>query len=180
MFKNVSIVSLLFALAVCALAFNSAQTSFAIMTAKAQAQEQALASFRQWKADYDKLLPVAQQWQSEMPSIEGARDLYSLYRMLGEELPTNPDALIVTNAERLLHEGRDVGAHRVCFATLGHPGLLFEGERFSELYLGLTKLAERRDIQMRSATFTLHESRPRVVVHDFCLVLRDAQEPGAL
>lgn len=180
MFKNLSIVSLLFALAVCGMAFNSAQTSRAVMTTKAEAQEQALESFRQWKADYDKLLPVAQQWRAEMPSIEGARDLYSLYQMLGKELPTNPDTLVVDRAERLTHNERDLGAHRVCFSTVGQPGLLFEGERFSELYLGLTRFAERRDVQMRAVTFTLHESKPRVVVHDFCLVLRDAQEPGAL
>jgi hypothetical protein len=175
--KNVSLISLALALAFAGWALASVRASHAALSLKAQEQEQALAAFVQWRADYDQLLPVARQWTEKLPSIVQARDLYSLYRLLGAQLSTNADTLVVERAERLQFGGQDLGAHRVCFASLGQGGLLFEGSDFDQLYEGLEALARRPDVQMRAAVFTLHEQTPRVAVQDFCLILRDA-EPG--
>ena len=175
MFKNISLLSLLIALAVAGAAGSAGMQGYTAMTEKARAQEEAVGAFRAWKDEYNNLVPVEERWAADLHSVSEAKDLYSLYGIVGKEPTTNPDLVLVEKAERLVIKGQDLNATRLCLTSGGGNGLLFEEKDFSTLYKGLRVLAERPDVQMRDVTFTVLNGKARATVGDFCLLLQDGK-----
>ena len=173
MLKNLSLISLLLSLSVAGMAFTAGKEGYLAMTAKAEAQEQAVTAFQSWRSEYKKLLPVEERWKKDLPSALVAKDLFSVYKQVGDAPKTNPDKMLVEKVERLKQGDKDLGANRVCLMSASTSGVLFEGESFAELFKGLKVLAERPDIQMRDVSLSLKDGKPRAVVGEFCLLMRD-------
>ncbi len=173
--KQTSFASLLLALAVTGIAASGGFEAYSAMRDKAQAQEAEVQAFQQWKARYTELLPVQERWEKSLPEATQVKDLYSVYKALGESPRTDPDRLSVQKVERLALDGKELGGQRVCLGTLGAAGLLFQEKQFEPLLAGLRALSERPGVQMGAVRFTSNKDGHAVaLVTDFCLLFRDA------
>jgi hypothetical protein len=143
------------------------------MFAKANEQEKTLENFRQWRSTYEALIPVQKQWGESFRSANDARDLLSLHKLMGSNLKTNMDRLVVEKVDRMKVGDLELGLSRVCFASVGESGLAFEGESFSILVSELRKMAGRHDIEMGRVKVLEHKSKPTALVQGFCLLLKD-------
>lgn len=173
--KETSMGSLFLAVTLAAILATGGYENWQAMRDKAQAQAAAVSEFQQWKKQYTQLLPVEQQWKEQLRSVDEARDLYSVYTLLGSVPTTNPDTLLIEKIERVTHEGVDLQAQRVCLTSGSAGGVEFEEGSFDTLLKGLNELAARPDVQMSSAVFTHDKGRARAVVKNLCLLLRDAE-----
>ncbi len=173
--KQTSFASLVLALAVAGIAASGGFEAYSAMRDKAQAQAAEVQAFQQWKSRYTELLPVQERWDKSLPDASQVKDLYSVYKTLGESPRTDPDRLSVLKVERLALDGKELGGQRVCLGTLGAAGLLFREKQFEPLLAGLRALSERPDVQMGAVRFTTDKDGQAVaLVTEFCLLFRDA------
>lgn len=173
--KDTSVPALLLALALAGIAGSGGFEARQALVDKAQAQSDEVSAFQEWSRKYTQLLPIEKRWTESFSSAAAVKDLFSVYRRLGEVPHTNPDKLIVTKVERLTLNGKELGGQRMCLGTAGDQGLVFEEASFEPLMAGLRTLSERVDVQMGVATFTYHEGKARASMQNFCLLFRDPE-----
>ena len=171
--KETSIVSLLFAAVIAVIAGNSAMRTSEVMSQKADAQQQAVEDFQRWKASYLELTPLNEKWDKAFPALAEAKDLYSLYNMIGGSPKTNPDLVIVDRVQKLTFGGQELSGLQVCLTTAGQGGLVFEDKSFTRLITGLKALAGRDSIQLGSVLFRQESGKAQAIVKDFCLILNE-------
>lgn len=151
----------------------SGWNAFNAMRAKAGEQNKALADFRQWRSTYEALIPVQKQWSNTFKPAAPARDLLSLHSLIGTELKTGVDLLVVEKLDRLKVNGVEMGLSRICLTTSGENGLAFQGESFSAVLTEVRKMAARSDIEMGQVKVLEHKGKPSALVNGFCLLLKD-------
>ena len=171
--KDTSMVSLLAALAFACFLGSAGYEGYKVMSDKADAQAATVADFQEWKRQYTKLLPLEDKWNKTLRPFSEAKDLYSLHELLGDQPSSNADLLLAEQIERMVFEGKDLGAQRVCLGTGGGAGMLFVEKDFQTLMTGLDALAQRADIQMGAIELSQDNATARATVAPLCLLLRD-------
>jgi hypothetical protein len=171
--KQTSFMSLLVGVLVALFLGMSGWNTFNAMLAKAGEQKKALEDFRQWRSTYEALIPIQKQWGDTFKPAAQARDLLSLHALMGTELKTNMDLLVVEKLDRMKVNELDLGLSRICLTTSGENGVAFEGESFSTLLMEVRKLAARSDIEMGQIKVLEHKGKPTALVNGFCLLLKD-------
>ncbi|MDM7481622.1 MAG: hypothetical protein P3W96_006345 [Halomonas sp.] len=176
--KNVSKFALLVAVAFSAIVLMRGLDARELMLAKAQAQHQAVNDFNTWKAQYQELLPLEEQWREQLPSVAKVRDLYSVAQLLGNTPTTPMDYLLVEKFEPVALGEVQLGASRVCLQSLGQPGVVFREPSFERLLQGLHTLAQRVDVEMGNVRLSVSENpddgstQAQALVSPLCLILR--------
>lgn len=173
--KNISFLSLIVSIAIAGVLGSSGYHGYLAMREKAQDQAQAVADFRKWKADYTSLLPVDEKWKTSLRSVAEAKDLLSVYELLGKAPTTNPDALLVEKIEPFKQAEHLLFATRVCLGSTGGSGVTFDAPNFTQLMDGLDVLAKRPDVQMGAVRLTQGLGKAKASVTGLCLLLRDVE-----
>lgn len=171
--KDTSVVSLLVALVFGAIVATSGVDSYKAMSEKAAAQVAAVDSLRDWKRQYAQLIPVEERWTSKLGRFVDAKDLLTIHTLVSKDAPhSNPDTLVVDKIERVVADGRDLGAQRVCISSMSGGWQLIE-PNFPALVAGLQALTARADMETGSITLTQEKGKARAFVSPACLLLRD-------
>ena len=174
MLKSVSVPALLGALIFAGIAITGAIDGRKVMTEKAQQQEVSVQDFKRWKDQYTKLLPVEQEWNSSIKPANTVKDIFSLQEILGNDPKSDPDGIIVDRIEPFLLNEKPTGSSKVCFHSNTSSGMLFTGDKPSELVAAVSKLAKRVDISF-SAMELQYDATGKVNANlrDFCIILKD-------
>jgi len=130
----------------------------------------------EWKAAYQALLPVNDQWKNRFVSASDVKDLLSLFRVVNLDqhgLISDVDTIKQISGEAVLFNGLSVGLQRVCLGNAGGP-LDLTATNMTALRVGLQQLAKRNDIELGSVeiTYDRESKKPTARVSDFCLRVR--------
>lgn len=174
MIKSVSVPALLGSLIFAGIAVTGAIDSRKVMTEKAQAQEVSVQDFSKWKAQYEKLLPVEQEWNSSIKQASTVKDLFSLHSVLGDDPKNDPDSIVVDRIEPFLLNEKPTGSSKVCFHSSTGTGMQFTGDKPSELVASVSKLAKRVDVSFSTMELSYDTTGKLTAnLRDFCIILKD-------
>jgi hypothetical protein len=177
--KDVSVVSLMGALVFSGILGSSGMDTHRAMTEKAQAQVSAVQELREWKRQYEHLIPVEERWNASLGLFSEAKDLLTIHGLVSVKAPhTNPDTLLVGSISRLVLNEQDLGAQKVCVTSNG-SGMLFTEKTFSELIFGLQDLSSRVDLEVGTVHLSQEKGKAKAMVSPVCLLLRDTPVVGA-
>lgn len=178
--KDTSVLSLLGAIVFSGVLGMAGKDMYVAMSEKAQAQHDAVESLRDWKRQYQALLPVEQRWNTTLSPFSEFRDLYQLHIKLNEgDVGIDADKLIASKIERFVDGNSDLGAQRVC---MGFQGGLFNisAKSYVELNKKVTAFIKRPDIEFGNFTFQTSDAQHKasVTIDPVCLILRDGLKEG--
>lgn len=137
----------------------------------------------EWKDAYHALLPVNDLWVKAYQDGHKAKDIVSLYRLIGlsrYKLNADIDKVTQSASSDVLVNGVSVGLQRLCVAS-GGAGMTIEANSIKELRAGLRSLAMRNDIDMGELVFRFDalSSKPTAIVSGLCLKVRvDGEDKG--
>jgi hypothetical protein len=172
--KDTSIASLAAALVFCAVVATSAVDARRAMVDKASAQASAVDALREWKRQYDQLIPVEELWHKSLGKFSDAKDILTIHGLVSENAPgSNADTLLVEKIERLVEGGKDLGAQKVCINS-GGAGWSVSEDTFNSLIKGMQALTTRVDMDLGTIAMSQEKGRAQAVISNACLLLRDA------
>lgn len=130
----------------------------------------------EWKAAYEALMPVNEQWDSTFTSSVHTNDLVQLYRAFRLErhnLVVDADTIMQTGAYSVDVQGVSVGLQRLCIGNT-QQSLVLTAAGMAQLRGGLRAVSNRQDIDIGSIRigFDQDTRQPYAEVKDFCLRVR--------
>lgn len=130
----------------------------------------------EWKAAYQALLPVNDEWKRRFVGASEVRDLLSLSRVINLDqhgLISDVDTIRQISGDPVLFNGLSVGLQRVCLGNAGGP-LDLSAANMTALRVGLQQLSKRNDIELGSVeiNYDRESKRPTARVSDFCVRVR--------
>lgn len=130
----------------------------------------------EWKEAYHALLPVNDRWDKAYPDGRKAKDVVSLYRLIGlarHKLIADIDKVSQSASSDVLVNGVSVGLQRLCVGSEGAV-MKIEADSIRELRRGLQGFSARRDIDMGELVFSFDSlsSKPIAKISGLCLKVR--------
>lgn len=145
-------------------------------------QVSANVNFQEWKNAYHALLPVNDRWVKVYPDGRKAKDVVSLYRLIGLDrykLVADIDKVSQSASSDVLVNGVQVGLQNLCMGSEGAVMKISAGS-IKELRDGLRSFSMRSDIDIGGIVFGFDSetSNPVAEVSDLCLKVRVDSEGG--
>lgn len=137
----------------------------------------------EWKDAYHALLPVNEKWVKTYPDGRKARDVVSLYRLIGldrHRLIADIDKVAQSASSEVLVNGVQVGLQRLCVSSDGAV-MTVEAASIKDLRSGLMGFSARPDVDMGGVVFSFNSetSKPVAKIENLCLKIRmDSESDG--
>jgi hypothetical protein len=171
--KNINTWALLLALAFAGIVGANGYDSWLAITQKAETQATATQAFQKWKLDYSTLLPIDDKWKAELHVVTDAKDLLSVYELVGSELGINADTLIVDKFEVLTANEQLLDGVAACLSSSTGAGVIMEAPNFDELLTNLHAVLLRSDIRIGTIRLSQEKGKAHALLGNFCLLLRN-------
>lgn len=169
--------ALLTAAVIALLLIIEALAGWKILERKRLQLQRETAAVLRWQAQRDQLTPVEGRWRATFPAAAAVQDLAGLYRVLRiEPLRVDPDTLMVEAVRPEQWQGIPLGVSRICVRTAGAQGLVAGAATVTDALTALAALTVRPDLRIGEVTLSLNRGRPRLLLGDFCVVVRERSD----